>query len=77
MSGFDLEVVEIDGDGLMLDAVLWQRFRRPTPGLAERTMDINPGLAALGPVLPHGTRIMIPIEKQASVRVMPVVSLWD
>lgn len=72
-----MEVIQVEGEGLMLDAVLWQRFKRPTPGLVERTLDVNPGLAALGPILPHGTRILVPIATIAQSAVLPKVSLWD
>lgn len=48
----DVETYIVQGDGLTLDAILWQRYQRRTPGLVERTLDLNQGLAALGPVIP-------------------------
>ena len=74
----DIEIVEVAGDGMMLDAILWQGYRRPTPGLFEKVLDINPGLAALGPVLPHGTVIKIPVQREASApATLTPVRLWD
>ena len=77
MSDDEFETVEVSGDGMMLDAILWQRFRRPTPALLEKVLDINPGLAALGPMLPHGTVINIPVQRQAKAPTLAPVSLWD
>ena len=72
-----LEIFTVSGDGLMLDAILWRRYRRATPGLLERTLDINPGLAALGPIIPHGTKIMIPIDPVPTPKIIDVIKLWD
>jgi phage tail protein X len=74
----EIETVALAGEGMMLDAILWQRFRKPTPGLLEKALDINPGLAALGPMLPHGTIINIPVQRQvAQAPTLAPVSLWD
>ena len=77
MSEANIEAYVVTGDGMMLDAILWQRFRRKTPGLLEKVLDMNPGLAGLGPVIPNGTRIIIPIEPAPKTAVRPVVKLWD
>jgi phage tail protein X len=62
---------------VMLDNLIWRRYRRQTPRLAEKTLALNPGLAALGPFIPNGTVIMLPIEPPAKTRVVPVIKLWD
>ena len=67
----------VTGDSMMLDAVIWRRFQQPMPGLAERTLDLNPGLAAAGPLLPVGTVINIPIDAPVAPKVVNVVKLWD
>lgn len=71
-----IETYIVVGD-MMLDQILWQRFRRKTPGLIERVLDMNPGLAGLGPVIPNGTSISIPIDTPSSPTAVPVVKLWD
>lgn len=38
-------------------------------------LEANPGLAALGPILPHGTVVVLP-ELQAAPAA-PTLSLWD
>ncbi|WP_142847091.1 tail protein X [Telmatospirillum sp. J64-1] len=47
-----------DGDTSMVTAIL----------------EANPGLAALGPVLPHGTPITLPPRRQQT---KPGLNLWD
>ncbi len=47
-----------------------------TRDVTEAVLDANPGLAALGPELPIGTRITMPdIDTKASAP--QLVSLWD
>ena len=36
-----LETHVVETHGLMLDAIIWRRYRRATPGLFEKTLDIN------------------------------------
>lgn len=69
------ETITLDGD-LMLDLILWRRYRRATPGLLERTYDMNYGLVDLGPVIPRGTTIMLPIDRPPSTTRTPVIRLW-
>lgn len=47
----------VDGD--VLDGVVWRHYGR-IPGAVEQVLAANPGLAALGPVLPPGTRVELP-----------------
>jgi phage tail protein X len=72
-----VETYVVETDGLMLDAIIWRRYRRATPGLFEKTLEINQGLAALGPTTPRGTVIRIPIDRPPSETVLPLVRLWD
>lgn len=58
--------------GDVLDAVLW-RLTGST-GLLAATLRANPGLAALGPVLPGGVEIEIPVPAPAEPR--QPVRLW-
>lgn len=47
-------------EGLSLDLVLWRRYGRRGQDLVARTLGSNVGLAALGPILPVGTKILLP-----------------
>lgn len=69
----------VGSEGMSCDLILWQRFRRPMPGLFERVMDLhqNQHLEHSGfTILPIGTVVTIPIEEQPVTR-EPVTSLWD
>lgn len=46
-----------------------------TRGVVEQVLIKNPGLAAMGPELPQGTKILLPdLREQPSTN---VVNLWD
>lgn len=45
-------------------------------GFVEAVLSANPGLAALGPILPIGTTIELP-SKPLVLEVSPVSTLWD
>ncbi|SHE79594.1 P2-like prophage tail protein X [Loktanella atrilutea] len=45
-------------------------------GYVESVLDANPGLAALGLILPAGTRITLP-DLPDQAKLIPVVTLWD
>jgi phage tail protein X len=71
----EYETYRVEGS-LALDSIIWRRYRRQTPGLLEQTLDLNPGLAELGPLIPHGTIVKIPVVRQTT----PIVAtrrLWD
>ncbi|MDH5633049.1 MAG: tail protein X [Gammaproteobacteria bacterium] len=51
------------------------RYLGTTAGITEEVLRTNPGVAALGPVLPRGTRLEIPSAPPA--REKKVVNLWD
>ena len=62
-------------EGEMVDSAVHAYYGR-TRGVVERVFAANPGLAALGPVLPMGTRITMPdIPRETALRKR--VRLWD
>lgn len=73
-----VEVITIRGDEISVDKLCARRWRQYLPGYVERVLDINPGLAAFGPFLPIGTKVMLPQpstqEKQGAVQVL---RLWE
>jgi phage tail protein X len=69
-------IIKVAGDGVSVDLLVWRKYRRPMPGLVERVLDINPGLAALGPILPVGTLVKLPTVKPPPVPELAVVRLW-
>jgi P2-like prophage tail protein X len=70
------ERIVIEGEGLTLSLLVWRRFRRPMPGLVERVLDENRHLADLGPILPLGTEVLMPIPASRPVNVVAPVTLW-
>lgn len=53
-----------------------QSFYGRTAEVTERVLDANPGLAGLGPVLPMGTKILMPaIDTRKAAR--PLVKLYE
>jgi phage tail protein X len=68
----------VSSDGVSVDLVIWQTYRKPMPSLLEQTLDINPGLAGLGPILPLGTRFKLPtVRPPVAPTRTDVVHLWS
>lgn len=60
-------------DGDVLDAICLTHYGTTAP--VEEVLDANRGLAALGPVLPAGVLIELPILETTPE--VPAVRLWD
>lgn len=73
----DVEIIEVRGDGLVLSRIIARKYRRYLPKYLERIYDINPGLAAQGPILRVGTKIKFPPPTTDEQRnAVQVVQLW-
>ena len=59
-----------------LDGLIW---RERGLGIADApaVLAANPGVAALGAILPPGTKVTIPAATAPAVAVRDVVQLWD
>ena len=64
--------------GEPVDALAW-RTLGDRAGLVELIHARNPGLAALGPLLPEGTIVEVPLPAAAApaAPVAPLVQLWS
>jgi len=72
------EAITITGEGLALDQLVWRKFRRAVPGLVEQVLALNPGLAQLGPILPVGTVVVVPVLASAQeTPAREIIQLWD
>lgn len=63
--------------GDKLDLLIW---REAGLGAGEigKVLDANPGLADLGPVLPLGTVVFVPVTNAPeATRQRPLIQLWD
>jgi phage tail protein X len=57
-----------------VDAICYRTFGL-TAGMVELTLELNPGLADLGTVLPEGTEVELP-QIQSQPATAPSVKLW-
>lgn len=67
-----MQVIAHQGD--TVDSLCWRHLGSSTA--VEQTLLLNPGLAALGPVLPMGTRVTLPDEAPAPLQ-NNLIQLWD
>ncbi|TPG14353.1 tail protein X [Sphingomonas oligophenolica] len=61
--------------GDTLDGLIW-RMRALGPADLDAVLALNPGIAALGPILPLGTLVTVP-DAAPAVRRIETVQLWD
>lgn len=68
-----MRVTALQGD--TVDLLVYRHFGR-TVGLVEATLELNPGLADIGPILPLGTVVELP-EPPVDQPSKPLLQLWD
>lgn len=61
--------------GDTLDFICWKHYGQQS-GAVEAVLVANPGLAALGPVLPINTEITLPVLSEPAEVVQPI-RLWS
>lgn len=64
--------------GDTLDSLCWRHLG--TSAAVEAALELNPGLAALGPVLPNGHPVTLPDQSPLaaqSTQTTPLLQLWD
>lgn len=72
------ETILVRTEGLTLDQLVWRKYRRPIPGLVEQVLELNPGVAQLGPMLPVGTAVRLPIlQAKSETPARDLIQLWD
>lgn len=64
----------IEGD--TLDALVW-RTRGLGPADLPAVLAANPGIAALGAILPKGTAVILPATPAPATAVRDTINLWD
>lgn len=73
------DVIYTSREGDTVDLVCYRHYGN-TVGKVEAVLAANPGLAALGPILPKGTEFTLPDlaapEQQATIKT-GTVKLWD
>ncbi|KAB2669026.1 phage tail protein [Ochrobactrum sp. LMG 5442] len=72
------ETIVVKGEAITLPLLVWRRFKRQPSGFVERVLDLNPGIADLGPFLPVGTEILFPVDApELETKERDTVHLWD
>lgn len=61
--------------GDTIDNLCWRHLGSVAP--IETVLLLNPGLAAIGPILPEGTAVTLPEATQAAAQTTPIIQLWD
>jgi phage tail protein X len=69
-----MAVIYTTNQGQTVDLVCQDYYGR-TADVTESVLDANPGLAGLGPVLPMGTKIIMP-EFKPKLNEAPLIKLW-
>lgn len=72
MAGSDPYYLSEEGD--TLDRIVWKHYGRQSGGLVEQVLAANRGVAALGPTLPLGTKVVLPPAEEP--RAQEAVRLW-
>lgn len=62
--------------GETLDAIVWRVLGR-TRDVTEQALAMNPGLAALGPKLPEGTKVTVPEISKTAPPTRETIQLWN
>lgn len=62
--------------GDTLDQLCWRHLGEST-SVVEAALELNPGLADFGPILPHGQVVTLPDPSTAPSKTTRVVQLWD
>lgn len=62
--------------GDTLDLLCW-RYLGQTGGVVEAALELNPDIAAFGPILPHGHLVTLPDQGGATSKQNQTVQLWD
>ncbi len=74
----DSDIVKVGGPRITVDLLLWRRYGPIGQRLLEETLELNPGLATLGPVLPLGTLVKLPPKPDPQdVPDRELISLFD
>lgn len=61
--------------GDTLDGLVWRK-RALGPADLPAVLDLNPGLAAAGPILPAGQVVIVPAASAATPK-LEIIQLWD
>lgn len=62
--------------GDTVDGLCWRELGATT-GVVEQVLELNRGIADIGPILPEGTPVVLPDRANVSAPVLSNIKLWD
>jgi len=62
-------------EGDTVDEIVWRHYGNTVAGALELVLEANRGVADLGPFLPVGTIVLLPVFEET--KETESVSLWD
>ncbi|WP_185998225.1 tail protein X [Novosphingobium aerophilum] len=68
-------VIAMQGD--TLDMICWRVLGTTEGEVVEQAYALNPGLAALGTILPEGRTITLPDPPAAAAVALDTINAWD
>ncbi len=68
-----MQVIAHQGDSV--DGLCWRHLG--SSAVLEQVLEDNPGLAALGPILPEGTLVQLPDRVPSTTTGKSLIQLWD
>ncbi|MBN9033311.1 MAG: hypothetical protein BGO05_05520 [Rhizobiales bacterium 63-7] len=72
-----IEQITVTGRFLSVSRLVWNRFKKPMTGMAERIYDMNQGLADAGEFIPVGTVVAVPIPLPKGYEDITPIRLWS
>ncbi|MFC0683172.1 tail protein X [Novosphingobium clariflavum] len=63
--------------GETLAKICWRVLGTTEGGVVEQAYALNPGLAALGPILPEGRAVTLPEPPAAAAVALDTINAWD
>lgn len=63
--------------GDTLERICWRVLGTTEGGVVEQAYTLNPGLAALGTILPEGTEVTLPDPPPAAAVLLQTINAWD
>ena len=79
MTEYLIETVTVEGVGLTIPRLVWNRFGARGQGMVEKIYDLNPGISNQPTHLPVGlvVRIPVPSDSDLTREATELVTLWS
>lgn len=73
-----MQTITVKGEGITLDLLLWRAYGVRGRSLLEEALTINTDLAALGVIIPLGTKVFLPdLPPEGTGQSRQVISLFE